>query len=220
MRAKRKIGRWLLVPAVLFVAVRAAPEALAFPYSAAIGGTKVYSEAPILKDRLAAILARSDTKLRDSQIFSDDYGKRIFLTNDGWRWTILALRSRDAFAVTLPIGGAIVINRANLQADQVTKNGTIANRRTLSGTIAHERTHNLIRARFGILADGRYPHWLREGYCEAVAGESSLSDEQAQRLIASGSTIPALDYYQGRKRVEHELQATTVVDLFEQYREF
>lgn len=220
MAMKRKVGRWLGVPVALFVAVRFAPEALAFPYSVTMGGTDVYSETPILGDQLAAVISRSDTKLRASQIFSDNYGKRIFLTDDGWRWSILALMSRDAFAVSFPIGGAIVINRANLRADLVTKDGTLANRRTLSGTIAHERTHNLIRARFGILADGRYPLWLREGYCDAVARESSLSDDQARRLIATDSSIPAVDYYQGRKRVERELVGTTVADLFERYRQF
>ena len=41
--------------------------------------------------------------------------------------------------------------------------------RRLSDVMAHERTHILIRARFGILNEMRYPAWVRDGYCDDVA---------------------------------------------------
>ncbi len=73
--------------------------------------------------------------------------------------------------------------------------------------IAHEQTHGLIRARYGSLADVRYPAWLREGYCDVVAGGGSLSDAQAALLDRRDPSHPALLYYHGRKRVEALLRA-------------
>ena len=66
-------------------------------------------------------------------------------------------------------------------------------------------THGLIRARFGITSDWRYPAWLREGYCDYVAGGGSLTDAEAARLLSTHHDHPALVYWQGRKRIEAEL---------------
>jgi hypothetical protein len=53
----------------------------------------------------------------------------------------------------------------------------------------------------------RQPRWRVEGYCDHVAQESALSDEDVARLAANGESHPALLYYRGRKRVEAELAA-------------
>lgn len=89
---------------------------------------------------------------------------------------------------------------------------SVAGSRSLSGVLAHERTHGLIRARYGVLADLRYPTWLREGYCDVVAGGGALSDAEAARLKARHETIPALAYHDGRKRVEALLRRGRSVD--------
>ena len=111
-----------------------------------------------------------------------------------------------AFAQTRPFGDNVVINRADITRDKVWTGAPIAGERVLSDVIAHERTHILIRMWFGALADRRFPTWLREGYCDYVANSSSLSDQQASRLVAENRKIPALFYYQSRKRVERALQ--------------
>lgn len=66
-------------------------------------------------------------------------------------------------------------------------------------------THGLIRRHFGLLADWRYPAWLREGYCDDVAGGGSLTDAAAASLLRDGQSVPALAYWQGRKRVERRM---------------
>jgi hypothetical protein len=68
-------------------------------------------------------------------------------------------------------------------------------------------THGLIRAHFGLLADWKYPAELREGYCDHVAGSSSLTDRDARMLELAGKEIPALAYWRGRKKVEGALAA-------------
>ena len=193
--------------ALLFVLPLEAPQLLAFPYSRQIGPHRVYSEAPIAT-RLAAIIAEGDALAARSPIADRDAHQPIFLTSGRWRWAWLALTSSDAFALSRPGSEAIVVNRSEPDADVVTTARAVGGKRALSATIAHEMTHGAIRKHFGILADWRYPAWLREGYCDYVAHGGSLSDVEAQRLIAGGNDHPALVYWRGRKRVEAELDGT------------
>ena len=218
--ARSQLRRWangiVGVTAVLWISSAFAPEVLAFPYHRNIGDTDLYSERPI-GGAIPQIIARSDALLRRSAIYGPGYGRRIFLTDGGWRWHVLAPGASDAFAISRPVTEPIVINRSDLAQDLVF-NGTGATRsRSLSGVIAHERTHGLIRARFGVLADWRYPTWLREGYCDFVAGGGTLSDAEAAALKARHVSVPALVYYDGRKRVEAALRANggSVDALFE-----
>ena len=192
--------------AALLVTSVFAPEVLAFPHHRTIGDTAIYSDTP-LPAELPQVLARSDALLRTSAIYGPGYGRRIFLTDGGWRWHVLALQLSDTFALTRAFSSAILINRSDVAHDRVFNGGTVGGVRSLSGVIAHERTHGLIRARYGLLADGLYPAWLREGYCDFVAGGGSLSEAQAAGLEAKHQPHPALLYYHGRKRVEAALKA-------------
>ena len=95
----------------------------------------------------------------------------------------------------------MVVNRSDLTADRVENGRVIGGRRSLSGVIAHETCHGLERRHFGLTVDLTKPAWLREGYCDYLARESSLSDSDAARLNASGQSHPALVYHDGRRRV-------------------
>lgn len=205
-RMNRMLSSMLGMAGVLLVTCAFAPQALAFPYRQVIGDTKVYSETPISL-ALPGVLARSDALLRRSAIYRSEYGRSIFLTDGGWRWRLLAMRSSGSFAFTRPLTEAIVINRSDAGHDRVYNGAPIAGERSLSGVIAHERTHGLIRAHFGIVADFLYPAWLREGYCDEVAGGGSLSERDAALLKAQHVTVPAMLYFDGRKRVEAILRS-------------
>lgn len=211
MGRRRWIGTALAGIAAALVTCTLAPEALAFPYRDTIGDTAVYAERPIPRG-MHDVLLRSDALLRRSAIYGPGYGRRIFLTDGGWRWHVLAGQSSGAFAVSRPLLETIVVNRSDIFRDRVENGRAVAGVRSLSGVIAHERTHGLIRARYGVLADLRFPAWLREGYCDVVAGGGSLSDADAARLKARGERVPALLYYDGRKRVEAELRRGRSVD--------
>lgn len=182
-----------------------APQLLAFPYAAQLGPHRVYSEQRITS-AVRTIVAKADALAAGSPIANTSAHQPIFLTSGDWRWTWLAANSRGAFALSRPGTEVIVINRSDPAADTVYNSSSVAGKRTLSGTIAHEMTHGAIRNRFGVTADLRYPAWLREGYSDYVAGGGSLSDAQARKLIAAHQYIPALTYWQGRKRIETDLQ--------------
>ncbi|RST31069.1 hypothetical protein HMF7854_09635 [Sphingomonas ginkgonis] len=193
--------------ALLLLSPLAVPPLLAFPYRAQVAGHAIYSEAPI-DPRLPTLVHLADDKVRRSPLSrSLELTQPIFLTAGGWRWLYLANVAHGAFAFTRPLAESIVVNRSDVVRDEVSSTLIAGAHRSLSGVLAHEMTHTAIRARFGLLADWRFPAWLREGYCDEVAGGGSLSDDEAEQLVRSGQDRPALLYWRGRKQVEAELRA-------------
>ena len=184
---------------LLFAATLVAPQLLFFPYAARAGGWEIQSEQPIPPE-IAQVVARADALLAASPI-NQPQPRRVFLTDGGWRWHLLAVKSADAFGLTRPVSEAIIINSSDVAGDVVRNGREVGGRRSLSGTLAHEATHGLLRARFGIIATARMPNWQVEGYCDHVAQESSLDDATARALLAAGRDHPALVYWQGRQRV-------------------
>lgn len=215
------VSALVLAPATvavyLAVSVFFMPQLLLFPYHRVVGGVSLYSEAP-LTDEAAGVVRRSEARLRASALFTrDETFKPIFLTDGGWRWKALSLGAGGAFGLTRPSTEAVVVNRSDFRSDRVWNGSSVAGERSLSGVIAHERTHTLIRRRFGVLADRAYPAWVREGYCDFVAGSSTLSDQQAAALRADNARLPALIYYDARQRVAVALASNggSVRGLFE-----
>ncbi len=125
----------------------------------------------------------------------------MFTTTGGWRWHWLAVSSPGSFAITRPLGSAIIVNSTDPGTATVRNAGKSGIGRTLASIVAHETTQGRIRRRFGSYADRIYPTWLTEGYCDHAAGESTLSATDVSRLEAAGADQPALVYYHGRRRV-------------------
>ena len=189
---------------IALISPLAAPQLLAFPYTSRIGAHRIYSEARI-SERLQGIVADADRLASRSPIAIEE-SQPIFLTSGGWRWTWLALLSRSAFAISRGPFETIVVNRSDQAANLVYRPAAVGSRRSLTGTLAHEMTHGAIRAHFKPFADWRYSAWLREGYCDYVAGGGSLTDAEAATLARTNPAHAALVYWRGRKRVEAELQ--------------
>jgi hypothetical protein len=211
----------LLVPAMvvayLATAVFFMPRLLLFPYHRQVGGVVLYSDTPI-PDAAVSVVTKANARLSASALLQPgETFKPIFLTDGGWRWTLLSVGAPHAFAVTRPSADSVIVNRSDFASDRVWRGSTPAGERSLSDVIAHERTHILIRRRFGTFADRLYPRWVREGYCDYVAGSSTLSDEEAAKLRRTGSRLSALVYYDARRRVAAILAANggSVEKLFE-----
>ena len=177
------------------------PQLLAFPYYREIGDQRVWSEQPLAGPALAPIVAASAARIDRSPVAREREQRRIFLTNGGWRWHWLVLTSRGAFAITRPLSENIVVNRTNLRTGKVSNGRAVGGVRSLASVIAHETAHGMIRRRYGPFAGLFHPNWLIEGYCDFVAGESSLSATEVARLEAAGEDHPALSYFHGRRRV-------------------
>lgn len=184
-----------------------APQLLAFPYKASSPVGTVWSVEPLDPAMLesAAMVARA--RLATTPLAGPDERRPIFVTDGGWRWLWLAPASQGSFAISRPLTKAIVINRTDPATGLITNGATVGGTRQLGTVLAHEFTHGLIRRHYGVVAAQQFPAWLTEGYCDHVAGESSLSDAQAADLERRGVTHPALPYYHGRKRVAAILAA-------------
>lgn len=202
-RARLVIG----LAALAAAAPVCAPQLLAFPYHARAGASQVWSEAPIAPAALAGVMARRDRLLAASPLARPPEARHIFLTRGGWRWHWLALGGGDALALTRAVNEAVIVKGTDLAADRIAPVTREGQPRSLSGVLAHESCHGIERRAFGLTAQWRTPTWLFEGYCDYLAGESSLADEQAARLLVSGASHPALVYWQGRRRVAQALAA-------------
>lgn len=212
-------GRWGLALgalALLLASPLVAPELLAFPYKAEVRGSTVYSETQMPPAALESVIDRAHARVATSPLAAEVEKRTIFLTDGGWRWQWLALSRSYAQAYSRPFRDIIVVNRSDLEHDRIK---TFVGTRSLSSVLAHEICHGMQYREFGGLVRERKPQWLIEGYCDHVAGESSLSDEQAVAYERVGEKNMALTYWQGRKRVERELAANggDVEVLFEEY---
>ncbi|QZD95557.1 hypothetical protein [Qipengyuania gelatinilytica] len=175
-----------------------APQLLAFPHSVETEIGTIHSEKPLdaamVRESVQSVQARMST----TPLASTSESRPIFITDGGWRWHWLAVSSSGSLAITRPLNTAVVVNKADPESGKI---ASIGGERTLGSVLAHEFTHGLIRRRFGILRSMAFPQWKVEGYCDYVAGESTLSDEQAAALKSSGTDSPALVYFHGRRRV-------------------
>ena len=83
------------------------PQVLAFPYKAQFGETVVRSERPLPAD-FGKTIAAADALVAKSALYRGPVSRRIFLTDGGWRWRLMALRLDGTVAFTRPLGNLIV----------------------------------------------------------------------------------------------------------------
>lgn len=204
-----KAWRPILIAALALLAAGplVAPRLLAFPYSEQIGADRIWATAPISRPALERALAEANARVGSSALAQGAEGRDIYLTDGGWRWLWLANTAHDAFALTRSINEAVVVNRTDLTEGIVVSPANGNRTRTLAAIIAHEKCHGVLRRHFGMMVDFQAPLWLREGYCDHLARESTLTDAEAARLLAEHRSHPALPYYLGHKRVEAALVA-------------
>lgn len=200
---RRWINRATLAIVVPLATVIYVPAALAFPHYERFGSTEVWSDAPI-PAAFPAVLARADALVLASPLAGGDATRKLFLTDGGWRWRVLALTNSGSFGLRRPLSSALLFNRSDVARDRIFNAG---GDRRLSGVIAHETSHLLVARRIGELAAVRLPTWASEGLADVVARESRLSDAEAERGRRIDPDSRALAYYDARRRVARALMA-------------
>jgi hypothetical protein len=193
----------LAIPAAAY----AAPSLAPWGWHGRVSGYEVYAETPP-DSALHGELARAEQLLATSPLDDARVRPTLFLTDGGWRWRFYTLNS-GAFAVTRQLLGQSIVNRSDIAADLVFARDR---QRHLSGVIAHETTHMLVRHHVGMLAAMRMPAWVREGYAEHVAQETTLQDDEVAAMRYQGSKDPAIFYHAARKRVEAALFRGVSID--------
>jgi len=179
-----KVFRYALFAGVtIYLLLLSFPQVL-FAHESSYKNFSVYSREPLEGD-LHAVIDQVEAKLSASGINTDQVKPRVFLTNSHTLYAALSLYiGGNSFGKGYPLLPTenIFINKADLAKDLVYRNSPTNNQRTLSGVIAHETTHLLIRKRFGYWKNLSFPVWKREGFCEYVAGGSTLSYEEGVRM--------------------------------------
>ena len=153
-----------------------------FAYSMEHGSFQVYAREPI-DPEIGRVLDSAEERLRRSPIYDDDVSRHIYLTNGHKMYAFLSHKAYGSFAHSLPMVQNVFINRTDVPADRVFITREKNNSRSLSGVIAHEITHLFIHRRYGRLRSSfLLPTWKNEGYCEYIAGESTITLEEGIRL--------------------------------------
>ncbi|MBU3991697.1 MAG: hypothetical protein KKA12_03995, partial [Alphaproteobacteria bacterium] len=180
---------------------------LLFPYKTELRGFTVRSELPLSRAELEPVLADAERRIATSPLARGKQPRNLYLTIGTWRWNWVALTQRNNFAVSRFLTDSIIFNRTDVARNIVHSRRQIGSTRALSSDIAHEVAHGMIRHHFGMLTALTAPKWVIEGYCDYVAGESTLSEAEVARLQNANITHGTIDNYHARLRVARELTA-------------
>jgi hypothetical protein len=205
-RYARISDRALTGVAVLYMALLAFPQVL-FAYNVNAKGVTVYSRAPIPPETTTRIEEAMDL-VGHSELAVPGRTERIFVCNNSWLFRLFYPLQTESFAVCFPITGNIFIADADLVHNLARSPALVNNRRTFSSTAAHEITHDLIRHRLGLIGDIRLASWVREGYPDYVAHESSFPEEEGIRNLREGKELSSgsFQYFVYRQMVRHLIE--------------
>ena len=148
-----------------------------FAHSIEHGKFRVYSREP-LGEGIEWVLDKAEEKLKSSPIYDAGVQRNVYLTGSHGVYALLSHKAYRSFANSLPFIDNIIINKTDVAADRVILNREFNNTRSLSGVIAHETAHLFIRKHFGAIAATMMPTWKNEGYCEYIAGDTTITLEE------------------------------------------
>lgn len=139
----------------------------------------VYSRQP-LDEGIYKVLESAEARLEKSPLYDKNLTHKIFISDTFPFYAFLNPRGRGSFGNTTT-GIGIMINKADVSGDLVFRNLEQNNKRPLSDVIAHETTHLLIQNKLGLRKAFALPRWKVEGYCEYVAGNTTIGFEEGTR---------------------------------------
>ena len=168
------------VLAIAYLLLLYFPQPL-FAYSTQHEKFQIYSRQPI-QPELASLLDTAEARLRRSAIYEADGPRRIYLTDGFGVYALLSHKAYKSFANSVPYFENVIVNKSDVASDRVFLNRERNNSRSLSGVIAHEVIHLFIQRRYGATTTMLMPTWKKEGYCEYIAGDSTITLEEGIRL--------------------------------------
>jgi hypothetical protein len=171
------------VVALVYLALLYFPQPL-FGFSTTHGRFQVYSREP-LPPEIDKVLDSAETRLQTSPIYDETVSRPVYLTGGFKMYAFFSPKAFRSFANSLPFINNIYVSNTDVANDRVFVNRDSHNMRSLSGVIAHETTHLFIRNRYGTLNASLMPTWKNEGYCEYVAGDSTISFDEGLALWRS-----------------------------------
>ena len=181
------------------------------------GSFVVYSREAPDEAALAYVLDAAEQRLRTSPLYDAELPRRIYLTGSFGMYALFSNKAYGSFANSLPLIDNILVNKADLATDKVYIPRSYHDSRSLSGVIAHETAHLFIRRRYGTLAATLMPRWKNEGYCEYIAGDSTIPLDEGIRLWRehpTDDTAYRYTKYHAMVKFLLEKEGMSVDDLF------
>lgn len=189
-----------------------------FAYEITHKSLKVYARAPF-DESIKQILDAAEFKLEKSPLYDASQTDKIFLTGSYAFYGFLSNKAYASFGNSVPLIDNVLINKTDVNQDLVFAPRDVPNSRSLSGVLAHEVTHLMIRNKFGAIKSlVSIPTWKNEGYCEYVAGATTLSFDEGVKLWKENSNDVRLAYFKYHQMVKYLLddEKISVEDLFNQ----
>jgi hypothetical protein len=215
-RIARRCEHFVSVTLLLYLGVMFYPQPL-FGHQLEHEGITLYSTEPIPAERSKALLSQIRSKIRFSELHSENQVFQIFLCNSKPLYAFFAPLSRRSFGQTNLLGNIIIAN-TNLDTNIATAFRSEHNERSFVGVATHEIGHEMIKDKLGLLSAYRAPKWLNEGYCEYISGESSFPERQGIEIISQGKSekSSSFKYFEYRKMVDFCLneRGTSIKELF------
>lgn len=204
------------VVAVAYLLLLTFPQAL-FGYSADHGKFRVYAREP-MGPEIGAILDAAEERLKSSPIYDGEDRRDIYLTGGFGMYAFLSHKAYGSFANSVPFIDNVFISKTDVAADRVFIRRSYSNSRSLTGVIAHETAHLFIRKRYGTVPSIFLPTWKVEGYCEYVAGDSTIPlDEGIRRWRGNPADDTGFRYTKYHLMVKHllENEKLSVEEMFD-----
>jgi len=168
-----------------------------------VDGLTLFSASPI--PSIAESLLRTiRERIGGSPLYHADDRFSVFICNSSAIYATLT-RARHGFAVSHPLSGRIIVASADLDKNIARSFSEQFNERSFTGVVSHEIGHILMARRVGFVTASRLPRWLKDGYCDYLAGEGSFPESQGDPLIATGQehSSQSFRYLQYRRMVEY-----------------
>lgn len=190
----------------LYLVLLLFPE-ITFGHKQEYGPFVVYAHQP-LPESLPAVLDSAQKLLQASEFNRAEPARYpLFFCSSFGEYAFFSPGAARAFANNNFLTGKIMFANPQVAANLTWCNAPENNQRSLSGTIAHEVTHTILRRELGFLQELQLETWKREGYCDAVARESSYGYEKglAHFCQPENPSAPSFQYFKYRLLVEHLL---------------
>ena len=200
-----KAGKYLLTAIfAVYGSILVFPQVL-FAHEVSHRNFRVYSRRP-LNESVYQVLDAAEARLEKSPLYDKQLTEKIFISDTFSFYAFLNPLGRGSFANTTT-GIGIMVNRADVAGNVVFRNAGQDNKRSLSNVIAHEATHLLIQRKLGLIKSlVSLPRWKAEGYCEYVAGETTISFvEGVRRWKANPNDDSAYLYFKYHQMAKYLL---------------
>ena len=192
--------------AVAYLFLQLFPQVV-FAHSVQAHGIRIYCAESITGD-VDPTLSEIQSRIADSSLARNDQSFTVFICNSKWLYAFFSPLSRGSFGIANPVTQSIFVADAEVSRNQSRRFGVSHNARSFVSVVTHEAGHVLMRRRFGFWTNRKSPRWLKEGYCEMLAGESSFSEEAGDSLLAEGEHDSSVSfrYFTYRRMVEYLIQ--------------